>query len=139
MAVPSNLFVYGTLRVPEIWNLVTGSFEPPRRDATLDDFAIRTVKDYTFPAIVRAEGESVPGEVLFDLPREVLDRLDAYEDAFYERNLVTVRPEEGPAIEAFAYETPPELAPRILSDTVWTLEWFVEQAFAEYWARMTGT
>lgn len=135
---PMNLFVYGTLLVPEIWDLVTGGDRSPRVEASLADFAIHRVRGATFPAVVRRPGAGpVPGELVRDLTGPVLDRLDAYEDSFYERKAVAVRLCSGGEVLAQVYETPAQLAGEILSDAPWTLEWFRENALGEYLGRMS--
>lgn len=130
-----TLFAYGTLLVPEIWLAVTGR-DCPSAEAVLPGYEIRRVKGGDFPGIIRArEADSVPGRVFTGLNAEILQRLDAYEDTFYERIAVTLLDRRGNPLESEAYVVP-ERHRGVLSDESWTLEWFREHAMADYLARV---
>lgn len=120
-----NVFVYGTLLIPEIWNAVTGEPGLAARPATLPGYRIRRVRNAAYPGIVAAgDGESVAGKVVFEVPDLALRRLDAYEDAFYRRSKVYPETADGSRVSAQAYLVPVEVAELWLSDEPWTLEWF---------------
>lgn len=129
-----NIFVYGTLLVPEIWNLVTECPDLKSAEATLFHHSIWRVRDATFPAIVeepRNPESSVPGKVYFDIPMTALQRLDLYEDAFYERIEVEVETESG-TVKAQAYRAPRDNAHAIISGESWTLEWFEKNGLDDF-------
>ena len=130
-----TLFAYGTLLVPEIWVAVTGC-ECPSEEAVLPDYEIRRAKGGDFPGIIQAaDGNEVPGRVFSGLDVEILQRLDAYEDRFYERIGVTLLDRRGNPVESETYVIP-ERHREVLSDELWTLDWFREHAMAEYMARL---
>lgn len=121
-----NVFVYGTLLVPKIWELVTECPHLTPLSATLHGHSIWRVEDATFPAIKKEDRDdkySVAGQVYLEVPPLAMQRLDLYEDAFYERVEVTVLTDNG-EIDAQVYRAPSETAKAILSDDPWTLEWF---------------
>ncbi len=132
-----NLFVYGTLLVPKIWNAVTGYHDPDSVPGTLVGHRIQRVKSGDFPAIVidPDSDKPVPGLVMKNVSPNALERLDQYEDNFYERVAVDIETDSGP-VEAHVYRMPPELAGEILSEDPWTLEWFETEALNRYWNRL---
>lgn len=84
-----NLFAYGTLMNPEVWARVTGrTFRCA--PATLQGYAVRRLHGHDFPGILPVPGQSARGLVYFDLDDDTLARLDAYEDDFYQRTVLTV-------------------------------------------------
>ncbi|MDF1656458.1 MAG: gamma-glutamylcyclotransferase [Verrucomicrobiales bacterium] len=121
-----NVFVYGTLLVPRIWELVTECPDLDSTEAFLKGHSIWTVKGATFPAI-REESPSheslVRGRVYFDIPAPALQRLDLYEDSFYERVPIKVHTKGG-IVDADVYRAPQEKADAIVSENPWSLEWF---------------
>lgn len=129
-----NVFVYGTLLVPRIWELVTECPDLESAEAKLSRHSIWRVREATFPAI-REEGPDyegeVPGRVFFDVPAPALQRLDLYEDAFYERVTVSVQTANGP-VDADAYRVPGENAKAVVSGDTWTLEWFEQNGLERF-------
>lgn len=95
------LFVYGTLRDPE---LVHGVLErgPAMVPAVLPGFAAVHYPGRIYPALVRAPGASAEGLVLTDLSPFEYDLLDAYEGEEYRRTIVPVMIGEE-LHEAFTY------------------------------------
>ena len=129
-----NLFVYGTLLVPKILRAVTGLDDLKTVPAKLEGFDIFRVVDGDFPGIVEGSG-LVSGKVVLDVSETAMTRLDAYEDSFYERELVKVSTSSG-TLEAFVYVVPQNIAEDILSNHTWTLEWFEREALDRYWERL---
>tara|TARA_R110002096_G_scaffold119495_10_gene258979 strand:+ start:1899 stop:2309 length:411 start_codon:yes stop_codon:yes gene_type:complete len=134
-----DLFIYGTLLVPEIWNAVTSSPNHQSLPATLNGHAIRRVKNGDFPAIYVApeSTELISGRLIFNLTPTVASRLDSYEDTLYVREKVIVETDTGPR-EAETYRVLPEVAQKILSDEKWTLAWFEKEALTRYRHRVFG-
>ncbi len=129
-----TLFAYGTLLVPEIWRSVTGR-ACPSEPATLTGYAIRRVRGADFPGIVPAGPDDVvEGRIFSGLDAEMIARLDAYEDKFYDRLVVTLSTAGGDPVESQAYVVAPEFT-GALSDQPWSLEWFRREAMADYMAR----
>ncbi|MDF1826082.1 MAG: gamma-glutamylcyclotransferase [Verrucomicrobiales bacterium] len=129
-----NVFVYGTLLVPEIWELVTGRSGLSSQGATLKGHSIWRVQNATFPAIkeeAESEAHLVPGRVFQDVPPDALQRLDSYEDSFYERVEVVVETSDGP-LKAQVYRAPAAKAAEIISSDTWTLDWFEKNALARF-------
>lgn len=125
-----NLFTYGTLMFPEVWQRIdVGEF--PSKPATLPGFAIYRVRDAVFPGIVRAEpGDKVTGLVYFDLDEDALFELDAYESDLYERIPVIAAAEHGP-IECTAYVIP-DSRKQALTNEVWDADWFRQHQLEKY-------
>jgi len=90
MATP--LFVYGTLRDPE---LLAGVLARPLRAnaalaAVAPGFRAVLYPNRIYPALRRAPGEAAPGLLLMDLSPFERDLLDAYEGEEYQRQLLPV-------------------------------------------------
>ncbi|MDF1861873.1 MAG: gamma-glutamylcyclotransferase [Verrucomicrobiales bacterium] len=130
----TSLFVYGTLLVPKIWNAVTDCSDLTSKPASLAGHRIAKVRGGDFPVITQdpSAKRPVPGRVIFSVPKTAIQRLDAYEDGFYERDRVSILCERQ-KIEAEVYRVPIPLVPRLFSDDPWTLEWFEANALDEYW------
>ncbi|MCB1228627.1 MAG: gamma-glutamylcyclotransferase [Verrucomicrobiae bacterium] len=129
-----TLFAYGTLLVPRIWRAVTRC-DCPSEPATLPGYAIFRVLEADFPGIIESRPESsVPGRIFSGLDDEILARLDAYEDDFYERREVTLLDATGNPVQSQAYVVPARFREG-LSDEPWTLDWFETEAMDSYLAR----
>jgi len=76
-----DLFVYGTLRDPELMATVAGPGPYDKADALLQDYRVVPLKDDVVPLIVRANGVA-KGVVWSGLKPSQIKRLDAYEGAF---------------------------------------------------------
>lgn len=135
-----NVFVYGTLLVPKIWETVTQTVGLASREAALPGYEIRRVAGASYPAIYAAAAavRPVPGRVFFEVPGTALRRLDAYEDAFYQRVTVSTRVDGLGSVEAQAYAVPPDQTAAVLSDEGWTLAWFEAHGLEDFWGRVFG-
>jgi gamma-glutamylcyclotransferase (GGCT)/AIG2-like uncharacterized protein YtfP len=102
-----HVFTYGTLMFPEVWQAVVGrSFETV--EGTAAGFEVFRVRDAVFPGIIAGIGEcSVPGVVYLDVDHESTERLDRFEDDFYERRAIAVDCSDGQRRMAEAYVVPP--------------------------------
>jgi gamma-glutamylcyclotransferase (GGCT)/AIG2-like uncharacterized protein YtfP len=136
-----NVFVYGTLLVPKIWETVTGTKGLVSQSASLTGFEIRCVRDAVYPGIFASPtaAKPVPGRVFFDVPEEALRRLDAYEDDFYLREEVLPGIDGGGQVTAHAYLVPTVKADTILSPHGWSLEWFEGNCLEDFWSRVFST
>ena len=90
--MPELLFVYGTLRDPDLLSRVlarslnAGAMLP----AAAPGFAALHYPGRLYPALVRAPGAAAPGLVLTDLSPFEHDLLDAFEGNEYRRGVVPV-------------------------------------------------
>jgi gamma-glutamylcyclotransferase (GGCT)/AIG2-like uncharacterized protein YtfP len=95
------LFVYGTLRDPELLSAVLGR-PATGLAAAAPGFAAVHYPGRIYPALVRRPGAAAAGLVLADLTAFELDLLDAFEGEEYRREIVPVMIGEE-LHEAFAY------------------------------------
>jgi len=129
----ASLFVYGTLLCPEIQEMVIGRV-PASSPAILKGYGCYFVRDATFPGIIRHEGGKVEGRVLSELTPEELQRLDAYEDDFYDRLEVEVVCQEKRHL-TMAYVVPGECE-SLLTSREWTREVFESEYLNDYLKRL---
>jgi gamma-glutamylcyclotransferase (GGCT)/AIG2-like uncharacterized protein YtfP len=90
------LFVYGTLRDPEVCTRLLGRM-PQSAPARLQGFIRQAVRGEPYPAIVPEGTRSVEGLLLFGLSAPELAALDAYEGDEYGRIEVSVETDAGQA------------------------------------------
>jgi gamma-glutamylcyclotransferase (GGCT)/AIG2-like uncharacterized protein YtfP len=101
-----NVFTYGTLMFPQVWQAVVG-----RRFVTVGGraagFAIYRVRDAVYPGMLAAApADYVRGVVYLDVDDESMLRLDRFEDDFYQRQAVPVACDDGQPREVEAYVVP---------------------------------
>jgi gamma-glutamylcyclotransferase (GGCT)/AIG2-like uncharacterized protein YtfP len=119
-----HVFTYGTLMFPEVWQAVVGrSFETVAGNAF--GFEVFRVRDAVFPGIIAGAGDcSVPGVACLDVDHESMERLDRFEDDFYERRAIEVDCTDGQRRMAEAYVVP--TANRsVLTAEAWSRESFI--------------
>lgn len=132
---PGALFAYGSLRVPEVMEAVTGR----RLDsvpARLPDHAVLRVAGAVYPGLVERAGAIAHGRLYAGLDERTLRVLDAFEDAMYERLLLDVGPDApgGPgAVPAFVYRVHASHRGALV-DAPWDFEGF-EREHARAFAR----
>ena len=118
--MPGLLFVYGTLRDPELLSAVLG--RPLDAAATLraaaPGLAVVHYPGRVYPALLRLPGAAAKGLVLTDLGPFEYDLLDAFEGQEYRRELIPVMIGEE-LHEAFAYLPAIAIPP---DAPLWTLE-----------------
>ena len=131
----SRLFAYGTLMLPKIWTAVTGT-AAVSQPARLSGYACYRVAGADFPGIIETgkPGDVVDGCVYDDIDPRVLDRLDRYEDDFYQRVEVQVKADNDPALACLTYVIPAS-EQGVLSEEKWDLDWFRENAQERYFSR----
>jgi gamma-glutamylcyclotransferase (GGCT)/AIG2-like uncharacterized protein YtfP len=117
------LFLYGTLRDPDILATVLGRTVSDRNlvAATAPDCAAVYFPDRFYPALVQRTGSAAPGLLLTGATTDDLAALDAFEGDEYWRGPITVTTADG-ALLADAYlptlAIPADAAPWTLED--WT-------------------
>ena len=132
-----NVFTYGSLMFPEVWKIVVGrDFQTV--EGTAADYAVFRVRDAAFPGIINASGCEVRGLVYLDVDDKSIARLDQFEDAFYERQSLSIDCEDGARRDADAYVIPAKHR-SILTAEPWTPEGFVSSGgLADFIARFQG-
>jgi len=120
-----NLFIYGSLRNPEIFKSVSGlSFtrKPSRTDtenllaepAFLPGYRKVTPDNVYFYA-VENKTSRIEGVVIYDVPAWAMSEIDTYEGKRYDRETVHVNTAKGP-VEAHAYLATHESMKRYFGD-----------------------
>jgi len=107
-----NMFVYGSLRDPSIFNSVCGlsfTLKPTnvkqgvlRAELALLDGYRRVSPDNVYYYAVEAPSKKLEGIVIYDVPPGAMAEIDKYEGKLYDRETVTVSTAEG-TVEAVAY------------------------------------
>lgn len=109
-----NVFTYGSLMFPSVWEKVTGS-RAAGGPARLAGFSARRIRGQSYPALVAEEGSVVEGVVYENVSQAAVKRLDDFEGSFYRRLEVEVEVKVEAGVEVI--ETLP--ARRILSAGVY--------------------
>jgi len=125
-----DLFVYGTLQIPEVFQAVTGR-RVPAEPARLADHARYCLKGLPYPGLIVELGAVTDGLLFRRLgPREVA-RLDAFEDDFYERRTVSVTTLAGETVKAETYIVPAVSRHRI-DPRPWCLDEFRSRSLQSF-------
>lgn len=97
-----NVFTYGSLMFPEVWNRdVRSNYQSAL--ASIHGFRRVRVRDREHPALIVAPGAvALTGRVYFDVEAEDVARLDYFETSNYARVAVAAT-HKGAAISAQAY------------------------------------
>jgi gamma-glutamylcyclotransferase (GGCT)/AIG2-like uncharacterized protein YtfP len=133
-----NVFTYGSLMFPEVWKIVVGrEFETV--EGRLSGYSIYRVRDASFPGMIAAnERCTVHGLVYLDVDDGSIDRLDRFEDTFYDRQNLSIDCDDGVRREADAYVVP-EKNRHVLTAELWTAENFVASGgLADFIQRFQG-
>ncbi len=125
----SALFLYGSLMVPEVWEIVVGR-ATPMRPARLEDHVRRALHGAVYPGLVPRQGEHTDGCLVAGVDKRELARLDTFEGDLYQRT-PCVALCGGEREQAFVYVVRPAhrglLAPR-----PWELDAFVANELPAY-------
>lgn len=98
-----QVFVYGTLLIPDIMREVTGR-QYAGTPATLRDYRRYRLRNRSYPGLLYEPGAGVEG-MLFEVGPVALAALDRYEDPCYERHTLTVEAGAGTR-QAYVYVIP---------------------------------
>lgn len=115
---PYQVFVYGTLLVPEVMQQVTGR-ELRGQPATLQGYRRYRLRRCSYPGIVPDPEAEVTG-LVYHVDRQSLAALDRYEDPCYERCQVNVETKDGMQ-RAYAYIIP-EARRHLIDPRPWDLD-----------------
>lgn len=134
----NNIFTYGSLMFPEVWERVVGSHYQAS-PARLDGYVRRELRDEIYPVIVRQVPDShVEGMLYFGISTQDLARLDRFEGEYYVRRSVNViAGREGLACEAFTYVLSGRYR-HLLSDRDWDPGYFREHGLDRFLAHYAG-
>jgi gamma-glutamylcyclotransferase (GGCT)/AIG2-like uncharacterized protein YtfP len=139
-----HVFTYGTWMFPEVWQAVVGrSFQT--NEGAVAGFEVFRVRDAVFPGIIEATGGCVVrGVVYLDVDSGSLERLDRFEDDFYERRSIPIDCSDGQQRKAETYVVPAENR-NVLTSELWSRESFLasgglEQFISRFagFGRVTG-
>jgi len=132
------VFTYGSLMFPDVWRIVVGrEFETV--EGTAAGYSIFRVRDAAFPGITAAAGETtVRGLIYLDVDDASLERLDRFEDTFYDRLNLQIDCNDGERRGADAYVVSAKNR-HVLTDEPWTAESFVSSGgLADFMRRFQG-
>lgn len=116
------LFAYGSLQIREVMRIVSGG-EFFGVSARLEGYSRYCLKSLPYPGLCREAGAITEGVLYLGIDDKALERLDAFEDAFYQRVQVCVTQVTGERILAETYVIPPE-GYGLLVKQAWSLERF---------------
>lgn len=131
-----QLFVYGTLQLPDILHAVVGE-RWHGSAAVLEGYARYRVRGKPYPAIIAEPAGSVLGLLYTEVSAPAIERLDRYEGELYERRTFTVRVGSSP-VAAVGYV----LGHRhrsLLSTEGWDLAAFERDELGQYLQRIAAT
>ncbi len=133
-----NVFTYGTLMYPEIWQAVAGQQCASVRGAAAG-YAVFRVDGAEFPGISAAnEKDSARGVVYLDVDQAAMARLDRFEDDFYERQSLWIICDDGQRRAAETYVVPASNR-AVLTDERWNADDFVARGhLADFIQRFAG-
>ncbi|MFB4318170.1 gamma-glutamylcyclotransferase family protein [Actinomadura sp. 21ATH] len=101
----NGLFVYGTLRFPEVLESLLGRV-PALAPASVRGWSVRALPGEVFPGMVAEPGATAEGVLITGLGAAERELLDAFEGEPYE--VVTVRLDGGGEARAYAWRGPAE-------------------------------
>ena len=124
-----DLFVYGTLAVPEIYERVTGN-TPTLKPCILENYKRVKLKERLYPGIVKALGNKVNGYLIEELNDKDRFLVHEYEGFEYQTETLTVHI-NGNIKNAVGYVLSPEFT-HICTNEAWTIEWFLKNHLQTY-------
>ena len=131
-----NIFVYGTLMIPEVMVAVT-----TRRfrsiDVILKGYARFTVKGESYPGITPEPGAITEGIIYFDVDEWSLEQLDAFEGDLYQRIQTMAETKEKEILSADAYVIKPKFR-SYLSSQEWNIKEFSQKHLKTFLETYTG-
>lgn len=125
-----NIFTYGSLMFPPVWEKVTGR-PALGRPARLADFSARRIRGQSYPALVPQPGSTVDGVLYQNVDDEAVERLDDFEGGFYRRIEVVVSLTTDPAQLACVYVAAHAEDPDILPEE-WSAREFEQKCLQHF-------
>lgn len=124
-----DLFVYGTLLCPEVWQGLCGPL-PPRQPARLHGYRRGPLRGEVYPAITPAAAH-VDGALYRALTTDLVAALDVYEGDMYRRAHVQVHLPDGTRVDAQVYVIADPHAADVL-ESEWSLDEFRRAHLPEF-------
>jgi gamma-glutamylcyclotransferase (GGCT)/AIG2-like uncharacterized protein YtfP len=119
-----NLFVYGTLMLPEIWFKVTKE-DSSHDKALLGGFFRSKLNGEVYPGIYKKNGCSVDGVIYYDVSILAIKKLDLFEGERYRRIRVSVYVNvKNQSVPADTYELSTNFH-HLITGEKWNLEEFI--------------
>ncbi len=118
------LFVYGSLQVPKVLEVVIGR-PIEGKPASAPGFRRFVMKGYSFPGMIPEAEASTGGRLIEGLTEEDLERLDHFEGEPYLRQKIRVLLDGNAPSEAWAYVIPAEET-GFITDLEWDLQKFID-------------
>ena len=125
-----NVYTYGSLMFPEVMEALTErifKFE----DLRLYGFKRFKLKEKKYPGVIENENAFLSGRVWFDLDRQSLEILDAFEDKIYQRRTVSIETGEKGSIDTYLYVVTPDYV-NLLEKSDWDFDFFRENYLDQY-------
>jgi gamma-glutamylcyclotransferase (GGCT)/AIG2-like uncharacterized protein YtfP len=117
-----NLFVYGTLMLPEIWHKITKE-DRFNDKALLSGFFRSKLNGEVYPGIHKKNGCFVNGVIYYDVSNLAIKKLDIFEGERYRRIRINVNVKNR-SIQADTYELSTNFH-HLLTGEEWNLEEFI--------------
>ncbi len=131
-----NVFTYGSLMFPEVWERVT-RLNLPGLPATLAHHAARRIEGQSYPALIPQEGAMTAGILYGEVTAAALGWLDAFEGVFYLRVPVKVMLNDGTSRSAWVYRAARPDDPAIMAEC-WEAGQFAREELAGFLNRDPG-
>ena len=130
-----NVFTYGSLMFPVVWDrVVLGRYRSS--EATVHGFQRLRIRGEQYPAlIINPNAGTLTGRVYFDVTANDIARLDHFETSDYARVTIAVTL-QGKALAADAYLA---LKPETLEQMEWSPETFELEGIASFLATYAVT
>jgi len=128
-----NIFTYGSLMFPEVWEAVTGNLHASQ-PGSIAGYVRRCVRDVTFPGIIATgfHTDQIDGVIYLGVEQRSLELLDDFESDFYDR-----LPVETDIGSCQAYVVPESNA-GYLTEDLWDPEEFERLHLESYISRNFG-
>jgi gamma-glutamylcyclotransferase (GGCT)/AIG2-like uncharacterized protein YtfP len=130
LGMKAHLFAYGTLEIPAVMYAVTGQ-QHPAEAAVLPDYNRYLLINKHYPGVVPQLNAEVEGMLYRNLNPQIWQRLDRYEDDFYQRQQVTVLSRRGEPIDAWTYIVS-EASQHLLSQIPWDRRYFTKHRLRRF-------
>jgi gamma-glutamylcyclotransferase (GGCT)/AIG2-like uncharacterized protein YtfP len=131
----AHLFAYGTLEIPAVMFAVTGQHYRGEA-AVLPDYSRFLLVNKHYPGIVFRQNARVNGVLYRNLSPRVWQRLDRYEDVFYQRQRVKIVTAKGEILNAWTYIIPGNKQ-HLLSPIPWSRHYFIKHRLRRFIAGIT--
>lgn len=126
-----TVFVYGTLIDPDIMHRVCARTLPQSESATLPGYRRLALRERCYPGIIPDADAQCPGVCYRGVSEYMLERLDAYEGAEYQRQRCEIINASGSRESAWCYCLTPQ-AQALVTEQAWDYERFRAEHAARF-------